>query len=210
MRIQLVLPIMLMLLISGLAQAEEVPVVNGVGEVSIVEKPKDSRFLSQEEMMAFANPGQEIPINSHTIGYRKADFWHLMTIKEYSEVLVFADGKIQTIPKTGTIDGQLIVAIYMVFCLVTIVLMAMSDLFMVGSKSDTNTFASFVFATFAFVTTIFTFFATATVFVFATLAVLVSLVFAFIIVVTVDKNNTKVYWVCSFVFYVSIVIAMLI
>ena len=211
MKVSLMFLVVLMLLVSGLALAEEVLMVNELGEVKLVKKPEQLRPLNEAERMAMENPGQEVPVNFSIDSYKRIDFWHVVPIKEYTEVLVFKNNKLQAISKIGVIEGQPEVAYYIIFCLVVIGLMLISNMFMAICKniSDETAVAAAVAAaataTVAFVVATTTAFAAT-----ATAAVVAAVAAAAVAFVILTNDNVKAYWIFSSIFYILMGLALFI
>jgi len=179
--------------------AKEVPMINKSGEVKFVEKHEEFRPLTEEETIAMENPGQEVPVNLFISNCRRVGFWHIVRVKSYNTVVVFEDGKIQTVSKAGTIDGEPEFAIYVLFCLVAVTFMFISNRLMWRGNIGDAAFAAF--AAFAALAAIAAFAVAA----FAALALIAS---AFAAFAFAASHFIKIRWICFVFFCILIVMAM--
>lgn len=194
--------------------AEEVPAINELEEAKSVEKSEEHHSLSEEETQAINNPGQEIPVGDYTFKPKRIDFWHMVFEKFYSKVLIFEDGKIQTVNKKISVATKRIVIPHVVFCLAAIGCLVLSNLLaLTGVHNATNRddtgiyilvficvlFAFLCASVFAFLSTFVTSFLVACAF---TLVALVSFI------VCTFKYNA--YWECSILCYIFLMAAVLV
>jgi len=107
--------------------AKERVEVNKKGEVRVVKEEK-WRPLSKEEMAAFKNPGKEIPIDLRPAKPKRVDFFHYVPIQKYSKVIVFKNGKLQTVEKSGKIERNKTLAPHVNLFLTSILLMTFSSI----------------------------------------------------------------------------------
>lgn len=210
----------------GISEAEEVLQINEVGEVKTIEQEEGLRSLTKSETKAFNNPGQEVPTGPRVIILHKLDFWHVVPMATYGQVVVFSDGAIQTISKDIIVDGQQSVfALYIVFFLVAIGCMIISNIIKWRSKDGGDSSVFVVFATavaFTFAV-VGCYFAVANAFIanafvpIAVAAFVAAFAIAFATAVAnafafaVDNNlNSKAYWIASLVFYICAAVAIFI
>jgi len=184
--------------------AEQVPVIDESGNIEIIEKTSIQHELTPQEKQAYQNPGTEVPIISSAVKYEKEDFFYLQPYFEYTEVMVYQDGKIETISKSGRVEKERMIAFYVFFSFIAIALMVLSNLLFYFSKSyGVIAFVSvsaFAFATFT------AFFA----FVFALVSASASALAtsAFVFASFDGESNKKRYWLYSILFYISIAIVL--
>ncbi len=190
-----------------LVQAEQTPMVNEAGEIKLIEEPGKWRPLNEAEEKAFENPGREIPVNIHDKGYKKTDFWHIAPVKEYSEIIVFGDGKMQTISKAGAIEGQPEFAFYVLFYLAAIIFLAISNILtVVIGRAAFNTFAALAAVLAALAAVLVP--TPASVAPIALAAALAAVLAALAAASDDIERNIKLYWIYSFIFYILTVAAM--
>ncbi|MEK7653326.1 MAG: hypothetical protein AAB358_02520 [Patescibacteria group bacterium] len=188
----------LMLTVSGIAKAESMLKINKSGEVVSAEVPEEWRPLTEAEIEAVNNPGQEVPICLPAV-LERVDFWHVAPLQKYEKTVVFKDGRIQAITKAGAIEGKPKIASYVVFCLIAVGLMLWSNL-LAMTRGNSMALAVFavVFAAFAALV------AAAAVVAFAAAAAVAAFAAA------ATNDTPKAYLVLSLVFYALIGMAVFI
>jgi len=210
MRFRLVILVVLMTSFSSLS-AKEVLVLNGDGVVVSVKQVDEPRPLNLDEIKAYENPGQEIPTGDFTTRFERVDFFHLRPILEYSQVVVFKDNKIQTFSKQNIVEQKIQLAPHVMFGLVAIVLMSLSNIIAIIAMNTSSVAKYFAFASIA------AFFA----FVIAAMAVFAALAVAFFalsaaiaafaaLAAAIVGDDIKIYWTLSIIFYLLMILFMLV
>lgn len=187
------------------ATASERTEVNGRGEVRVVNTDVEVwRDLTKEEVFAVASPGKEIPADIKVSTSERDGFFHNISISKYTKVVVFADNRIQTLEKTGEIRGERTLAIYVIFCLISVFFMLISNIVKWLARKD-------VFAAVAAAAVAVVFAAVAAV-VFATVAAAVFTVVAVAaaLVAITDARDKRPYAVCAAVYYAAMAVALFI
>lgn len=170
------------------------------GFVREIEVRNKERDLTAMEMEAVNSPGQEFLINGKVRFLNRVSFFYQVPVIEYSEVIVYKKEihKVQTIPKTTTVEGEKTLAIYIVFILIGFGLMICSNLAMLRNK-DILAFALGVAV--VLVLALGVLFSVAVVpTVTATVAIVVA--------IAAERKNTITYTVFSILFYIAIAIAL--
>ena len=179
--------------------------VNNNGEVRVVTDDSEVwRNITEQEAAAIARPGEEIPTDLRLSGNERDGFFHIIPVSQYTKVVVFADNRIQVLEKTGEVRGERKFAVYVTFCLISVLLMLISNTVMWRARKDS------VAAAVAAVAVAAAAVAAAAVAV-AVVAVAVAVVAAVAAAaVAADTSNKKLYLACAVIYYVAMAVALFI
>lgn len=190
--------------------AEQKMMVNEDGEVWLIDHTHQWEVASEAEMRAYQHPGVEVPVELRAGKVKKVDFFHCIHILKYSEVIVWDGKKFQTIKKVGEEYGGLRLAWHLVFLLITIIFMAISN---IATKADRISLIAAASALGAFTTALAVFTAFIT-FAFAntTLTAFVTLAAAAALIAYIAEafNNKRKYKIFSTIFYILSFIAIIV
>ena len=192
---------------SSVAFSAERIEVNDKGEIRTTHVDVDTwRPLTKEENQAIKNPGREIPIDLHRERIERADFFHYNPTNKYTRIVIYENGILITKSKAGEMREEERINVYVVFLLIAIIFMAISNIvtkITIRKNSEFTTTAAFAIAT----TTTFAI-AAAIAADFAAFVALSALAAAGAYIVIV--NEKKWYIAFSVLFYVFAVIALFI
>jgi len=195
--------LVLVVSVSATSIAEQIPMINGSGEVVLMDQPENWYPLTNEQKMAMDNPGQEVPVGDYNTTYEKIDFWHVAKVKTYHEVAVYNNGKIQTIAKDVVEKSNPQLSLYKVFCLISILCMVVFNTIYIKYDLNENITAADTAAVAAAAFTALTALAAAFT-AFTALAVV-----AVVVAATADSNPKAVKY-ASLVFYILMTIVFFI
>jgi len=207
------LVVVLFCFVAPVVVAEERVEVNDRGEVRVFEDARETwRNLTEEEKTAYQNPGTEVPVKMVRKEAERVDFFHYVPIEKYEQVIVFSEGKLNTIEKTGERRGEEKFACYVLLLLVSALFMVISNIAMKKSVNS-DAFVAVVAAAFCFAFAAAVIAALAAAAVIAALAAVIAVLAAAALVVAAvasDVKSRKIYIVCAALYYVAVVVAMVI
>ncbi|MBU2542830.1 hypothetical protein KJ785_04710 [Patescibacteria group bacterium] len=160
------------------------------------------RGLTKVEQKAHNNPGVEQPVDSKVVWLDRPSFFWVVPITSHTQVVVYDGTMIKTLDNAGEKSGEERFAWYILFCLVAVVFMGISNILMKKGKTDAfaalvAAFAALVVAAAALVALVATAAAT-------TVVALVALVVAFAAaLVAAFAADRKVYRFFVAVFYIA-------
>lgn len=168
------------------------------GEVRSVEVNRSAwRGLTKVELEAHKNPGIEQPVDPTVVRLGRPSFFRVVPITSHTKVAVYDGTVIKTLDKAGEKSGEERFAWYILFCLVAVVFMGISNILI--KKGKTDAVAALV-ALVALAAAVVVLAAAAVVLVAVLVAALAAFAAAFVAVLVADR---KVYWFFVVVFYIA-------
>ena len=219
-RIVLTILIALIVIVSAQASAKTILETNQDGDIRLVKKDcwnvlsvnisKEAEKYPEAVKEAYKNSEEEIPVESKK-SVKMDGLFHYIIYSEYNEIVVYDNNKISVIDLDKIVEtqGESKFAFFIVFMLLAIIFIAISNFFISKTKKDNFAFAftafAFAFTAFAAVFAVFAAFIA-----FAVFAAFAAFI-AFAAVFSVDIVEVKnIYKIMSFLFYIFAIISLLI